>query len=193
MSVSQYKDIDEKGWLEAVKKTPSPNFHSITDREVSLLVIHCISLPEGKYASGYVEDFFLNRLDEKAHPYFASIHKMRVASHLFIDRKGNVQQFVSLNDCAHHAGQSEFEGRENCNEFSIGIELEGTDSTEFTDSQYEALSIITKSLVKKYSKITPERIVGHSDIAPERKTDPGPGFDWKRYRGSVFKNAEVRK
>jgi len=173
-------------WLPGVRHTPSPNFDQRPDaHDVDLLVIHNISLPPGQFGGDAVEAFFLNRLDPSAHPYFAQIAELRVSAHLFIRRDGSVQQFVALDQRAWHAGLSNFCGRERCNDFSIGIELEGTDDTDFDDRQYQALAGLTRQIRRLYPAITRERIVGHSDIAPQRKTDPGPCFDWPRYLASL--------
>ena len=162
---------------------PSPNFNARPVGEViSLLVVHNISLPPGQFLNGYVPAFFQNRLPVDDHDYFREIHELRVSAHLFIDRRGGVTQFVNLNDRAWHAGISCFEGHEQCNDFSIGIELEGTDEIPYTDAQYQALKQLTLAIQSEYPRITSERITGHSDIAPHRKTDPGPAFDWEHYR-----------
>ena len=150
--------------------------------EITLLVIHNISLPPGEYGGGGIEDFFLNRLDSQADPYFESIAHLRVSAHLLIRRDGEVTQFVPFTHRAWHAGESEFEGCDGCNDFSIGIELEGCDEQPFTEEQYQALVKATDEIMLRYPAITKARIVGHSDIAPERKTDPGPVFDWALYR-----------
>lgn len=174
------------GWLPRIRRVPSPNCDARPDPEdVSLLVIHNISLPPGRFGGLHVEELFTNRLDPKTHPYFAGIHQLRVSSHLFINRRGRVTQFVPLSQRAWHAGVSEFQGRSRCNDFSIGIELEGTDDRPFTRAQYARLVPLTKELMRRYPRITPKRITGHSDIAPGRKTDPGPHFDWKRYRAAL--------
>lgn len=149
---------------------------------IDLLVIHNISLPPGKFGGPWIDDLFLNRLDPDAHPYFADIAGQRVSSHLLIRRDGELLQYVPLQQRAWHAGASCLEGRECCNDFSIGIELEGDDTTPFTDEQYFTLASTTNEIVRMFPSITLDRIKGHSDIAPERKTDPGPTFDWQRYR-----------
>ena len=169
-------------WLDAVKHTPSPNFDARpTDCSIDLLVIHNISLPPGVFEGDDVEDFFLNQLDHSKHPFFEEIRELKVSSHLFIRRDGSAQQFVDLDNRAWHAGQSTWQGKERCNDFSIGIELEGTDDQTFTDAQYKTLIQLTLQIQQQYPDITNDRIVGHSDIAPDRKTDPGPHFDWSRY------------
>src|SRR5690606_29613819 len=129
----------------------------------------------------FVQDFFKNQLDENAHPYFKTIAGMQVSAHLFIEREGEITQFVSFDDRAWHAGASSFEGVPNCNDYAIGIELEGTDDQAYTDAQYTVLAKVTRQLLRTYPTLTPERIAGHEDIAPGRKTDPGPNFDWPRY------------
>jgi len=173
----------KQGWLSSVAQLISPN----TDKrpspeEVSLLVIHNISLPPEQFGGPYIAQFFANRLDISEHPYFAEIGHLRVSSHLLIDRDGEFIQFVPFHDRAWHAGVSEFDGRSNCNDFSIGIELEGCDYVPYTDAQYQALVQVTKTIRLYFPLITEDRIVGHCDIAPERKTDPGPAFDWARYQ-----------
>ncbi|MDJ0879454.1 MAG: 1,6-anhydro-N-acetylmuramyl-L-alanine amidase AmpD [Halieaceae bacterium] len=172
----------EAGWLGGAQRCPSPNCNARPDaEEIGLLVIHNISLPPGEYGTGCVQQFFCNDLDCDAHPYFGEIRGMEVSSHLLIERDGAVTQFVSFDERAWHAGVSNFQGRENCNDFSIGIELEGCDTEAYTDAQYEALAAITRELMRAYPAITRDRITGHSDIAPGRKTDPGPAFDWPRF------------
>lgn len=162
---------------------PSPNCSDRPDQDdISLLVIHNISLPPGQFGGLHINELFCNQLDGQAHPYFATICELRVSAHLLIQRDGTVVQYVPFNRKAWHAGKSSFEGREECNEYSIGIELEGTDELPFTDAQYEQLARITRLLMDSYPGITSSRITGHSDIAPGRKTDPGPCFDWQRYR-----------
>ena len=156
---------------------PSPN---CDERPASvqpeLLVIHCISLPPGRYNGHAVADFFTNRLDFTAHPYYQKIAGLRVSSHLFIRRDGQLMQFVPFNLRAWHAGRSSYRGRPNCNDYSIGIELEGQESEAFTPAQYVRLAEATRSLLKGYN-IKEESVVAHSDIAPGRKTDPGPLFE----------------
>ncbi len=174
------------GRLDSAQWIPSPNFGPRPDTDdISLLVIHNISLPPGQYGSGCVQRFFCNQLDAGQHPYFETIADLQVSSHLFIERDGAITQFVSFDDRAWHAGQSQFCGRDNCNDYSIGIELEGTDTEPYTDAQYQQLAVVTECLKRHYRMITDERITGHEDIAPGRKTDPGPAFDWTRYRASL--------
>lgn len=173
--------LNAQGWVEQAQKHPSPNFNQRPDQEVSLLVIHNISLPPGEFGTGMVDALFTNRLPADAHPLFAEISELRVSAHFLIERSGHIKQYVSCNDRAWHAGISRFAGRENCNDFSIGIELEGTDYEPFTDAQYSSLQQLTAEIMRCYPQISTERICGHSDVAPGRKTDPGPFFDWKRY------------
>ena len=174
--------IDAHGWLlpaKTIRILPSPNFNERPDpADISLLVVHNISLPPGQFGTPYVADLFLNRLDLKADPWFACLEGLKVSAHFLIDRTGMITQFVSCNMRAWHAGVSSFEGREQCNDFSLGIELEGTDTLAYTQAQYRRLITLTKALQARY----PLRAVqGHCHIAPERKTDPGPFFDWGRY------------
>ena len=160
---------------------PSPNFNQRpTTAAISLLVIHNISLPPGQFGGAHICDFFTNCLDSGAHPYFREIADLRVSAHLLIRRNGDVVQFVSFHDRAWHAGQSCFEGADNCNDFSLGIELEGSDDTPYTDQQYCCLTALIRVLLAHYPGLSKKRIVGHSDIAPGRKTDPGSCFDWRR-------------
>jgi len=169
--------------LEPARQLTSPNYgERPAGDSISLLVIHNISLPPGEYGGPYIDHLFCNTLDCSAHPYFADLEALRVSSHLLINRAGDVTQYVPFDLKAHHAGVSEFEGRDQCNDFSIGIELEGCDTEPFTDVQYATLAEVTTALMQAYPAITPARITGHSDIAPQRKTDPGPCFDWQRYR-----------
>ncbi len=178
--------ISPDGWLEPGRRCPSPNYNDRPDATVvDLLVIHNISLPPDCFGGRYIEEFFCNQLDAAAHPYFATIDGLKVSAHCLIDRGGEVTQFVSFGDRAWHAGQSSFGGRSECNNFSIGIELEGTDHTPYTDAQYHSLTQITCLLLNQYPALTRERIVGHCDIAPARKTDPGPAFDWPRFHQSL--------
>jgi N-acetyl-anhydromuramoyl-L-alanine amidase len=173
------------GWCDGVRHCPSPNFNERPGGEVSLLVIHNISLPPGQFGTGKVQQFFQNRLPFDEHPYFAGIAQLTVSAHFLIERDGAVTQFVSCDQRAWHAGVSSFAGREHCNDFSVGIELEGTDELPFSDAQYQALVALTRELLRAYPQLSVERICGHSDIAPGRKTDPGPCFDWARLRAAL--------
>ena len=168
--------------IEGVTFHSSPNFDSRPkDTDISLIVIHSISLPPGKYGGNEIKDFFLNELDTSNHEYFESIKNLKVSSHIVIKRTGEILQFVPFNKRAWHAGISSYLGKENCNDYSIGIELEGTDYSEFTDEQYNSLKNLTSALIRSYPNLSEDRLVGHSDIAPGRKSDPGIFFDWKRF------------
>ena len=170
-------------WLLEARRLPSPNCDERPEvDDISLLVIHNISLPPGEFGGPHVDELFCNRLDPGAHPYFADICQLRVSAHLLIRRDGSLVQYVPFNRRAWHAGQSCYAGREQCNDYSIGIELEGCDALPFTDDQYHALARVTTALIAAYPGLDAGRILGHSDIAPGRKTDPGPCFDWQRYR-----------
>lgn len=185
----QSLSIDSSGWLDGVAHCPSPNFNMRpAEEQISLLVIHNISLPPGCFGGGYVERFFCNHLPVNDHPYFDSIADLKVSAHCFIARNGSITQFVSFDDRAWHAGVSLFDGRSNCNDFSIGIELEGTDEQPYEDIQYVSLVSLTRLLMERYPAVDRQRIVGHSAIAPGRKTDPGPAFDWVRYFGMLDGN-----
>ncbi len=160
---------------------PSPNCDQRPPgSEIDLLVIHGISLPPGEFGGPYIDQLFTNRLDPGAHPYFAPIADLRVSAHLLIRRDGELVQYVPLQQRAWHAGVSSFAGRERCNDYAIGIELEGSDHTPYTDAQYGRLQQVIAAIQAQFPAITAERIVGHSDIAPGRKSDPGPAFDWQR-------------
>jgi len=174
--------ITHDGWHAESERCPSPNMDARPCGEsISLLVVHNISLPPGQYGGGHVADFFSNRLALEKDPYFAEIGHLRVSAHLLIERTGKSIQFVSFANRAWHAGVSLFGGRTGCNDFSIGVELEGTDIEPYTDEQYLRLAAVTRELMATYPQISLQRIVGHADIAPGRKTDPGIAFDWYRY------------
>lgn len=173
--------IDD-GWVRQARRCPSPNCGPRPPgRDIDLLVIHNISLPPGCFGGDCIERFFTNTLDWGADPYFEEIRGLEVSAHLLIKRSGELVQFVNLDQRAWHAGESCYRGRENCNDFSIGIELEGTDEEPYIDAQYRVLAGVTAALLQYYPGMTRERIAGHSDIAPGRKTDPGPAFDWDHY------------
>ena len=170
------------GWLNPVRQVRSPHFDQRPDpQDISLLVIHYISLPPEQFGGNFIDQFFLGQLNPTVHAYFAEIYQQRVSAHCLIDRQGQITQYVNFNDRAWHAGLSCFQGREKCNDFAIGIELEGSDNQPFTEQQYRTLRQLTRLIRQNYSLITPERIVGHCDISPGRKIDPGKYFDWKRY------------
>lgn len=165
--------------LTDARQVISPNYNERPPGlEPELIVLHCISLPPGEFGGNAVERFFTNQLDPDEHPYFAEIQTLQVSSHLFVDRRGGVVQFVPFDQRAWHAGKSCYQGRDNCNDFSIGIELEGTDVDQYTGEQYASLVAIIAALFKTYPKLNRQRITGHEHIAPGRKTDPGSGFDW---------------
>lgn len=171
------------GWLEGARRVPSPNFDERPSGAVAeLLVIHGISLPPGEYGGPWIDALFTNRLDPQAHPYFAEIQQLRVSSHLLIRRDGEVVQYVPFDRRAWHAGLSSYRGRERCNDFSIGIELEGTDREPYAEVQYQRLAESVAALLAAYPELSPGRITGHSDIAPGRKSDPGPHFDWHHFQ-----------
>ncbi len=177
--------VNKENRLEGARICDSPNFSDRLNEEISLLVIHNISLPPGQFGNNFVDQFFTNKLDPNKDPYFEEIYEKKVSSHLFIDREGLLTQFVPFDKAAWHAGVSEFKGRDNCNEFSIGIELEGTDDLEYSSNQYKTLIEVTKALMEAYPNISADNIVGHQDIAPVRKTDPGEAFDWDLYKSSL--------
>lgn len=172
--------------LAGARYVVSPHCDARPDpADISLIVVHAISLPPGEFGGPHVERLFTARLDPAAHPYFETIKALEVSAHLFIDRRGEITQFVPFDRRAWHAGASSFDGRERCNDFSIGIELEGCDEQPFTDAQYEQLARGCGALMDAYPAITPARILGHSDIAPGRKTDPGPLFDWDGFQARL--------
>jgi N-acetyl-anhydromuramoyl-L-alanine amidase len=170
--------LSESGWHASAQLIPSPNFDARPlGQQPDMIVIHAISLPPGQFRGDGVRQLFLNQLDPDEDPYYREIFRLKVSSHFFIRRTGALIQFVACNDRAWHAGQSTWKGRERCNDFSIGIELEGDDFLSFEEVQYVALSDLIQILRNTYPIA---HIVGHSDIAPGRKTDPGPCFDWSR-------------
>ena len=170
--------IDAEGWMDEAVHVPSPNCDDRPAGEaISLVVVHNISLPPGEFGGPGVEALFTNQLDPTAHPYFETIKDLRVSAHFFIRRNGELQQFVPCALRAWHAGMSTWQGRERCNDFSIGIELEGTDDVPFTEVQYARLNGLLEKLRQTYPIAA---VTGHADIAPGRKTDPGPCFEWNR-------------
>lgn len=173
-------DLDADGLLHGADFVPSPNCDDRPPGEaVRLAVVHAISLPPGEFGGDGVERLFTNRLDPAAHPYYEGVHALRVSAHFLIRRDGGLMQFVPCGKRAWHAGASAWRGRERCNDFSVGIELEGCDERSFTDRQYDRLAGLIRALRRVYPI---EDVVGHADIAPGRKTDPGPCFDWPRLR-----------
>jgi len=172
-----------KGILENAEFIPSPNCDDRPKQcEINLLVIHNISLPPGKFGGPYINQLFSNTLDPDDDPFFKEINHLRVSSHLLIRRDGHIIQYVPFHKRAWHAGVSEYDGQDCCNDFSIGIELEGTDMDEYEELQYQTLANITKLLLNTYTTLSSERITGHCHIAPDRKTDPGDSFDWEKYK-----------
>jgi AmpD protein len=170
--------VAEDGWLPSARRIDSPNFDERPqEMQVSLVVVHAISLPPAKYGSDDIIHLFTNTLDPAAHPYFSGIFMQRVSAHFLIRRDGELIQFVSCRHRAWHAGVSTFHGRERCNDFSMGIELEGSDDQAFAEAQYVQLQYLAELLCARYPI---EAVAGHCDISPGRKTDPGPFFDWQR-------------
>ena len=166
-------------WLDQARHLPSPNHNARPDpADIELVVVHCISLPPGEFGGPWIDRFFTNRLDPDAHPFFAEIADMRVSAHFLIRRDGELVQYVPCDRRAWHAGRSSWRGRRECNDYSIGVELEGCDDIAYTDRQYRQLALLIHSLRRTYPRIAPDALAGHCDIAPERKTDPGPAFDW---------------
>lgn len=173
-------------WLATARRVDSPNFgERPPGSEIDALVIHNISLPPGQFGGPWVDHLFCNTLDPDQHPYFREIVHLQVSAHLLINRQGRLTQYVAFDKKAWHAGASSLQGCESCNDFSIGIELEGCDDQPFAEAQYGSLVQVTELLLHAYPAIRQSRIVGHNDIAPGRKTDPGPFFDWERYRKAL--------
>jgi len=179
-------EITADGLASGVRFVASPNCDERpAGAQIELLVVHSISLPPGEFGGNGIEQLFLNELDSTAHPYYAGIAGLRVSAHFVVRRNGETIQYVACSKRAWHAGVSSWNGRSRCNDFSVGIELEGCDEIHFEAAQYDALARLTRALCRHY----PIRdIAGHSDIAPGRKTDPGPNFDWARYRFSIAEN-----
>lgn len=174
--------VGADGWLSGVRRCASPNFDARPPAvEITLAVVHAISLPPGQFGSDAIERFFSNELDPAAHPYFQTIAGLRVSAHFLIRRDGEVVQFVACDQRAWHAGASTWQGRTRCNDHSLGIELEGCDEMPFTEVQYNRLNALLAALRQRYPI---DDVAGHSDIAPGRKTDPGPHFDWGRIHGA---------
>ena len=171
------------GWYRHARQNPSPNFGPRPpNASIDLIVLHSISLPPGQYGGGFVQALFENRLEASLHPYFKTIEGLQVSAHFFITRQGEVWQFVSCDDRAWHAGASSYRGRQNCNDDSIGIELEGLEGEVFELSQYEALEALVPALTQRYPIA---HLAGHEHIAPGRKADPGEGMDWRRLQRTL--------
>ena len=172
----------EHGWLVEARRVPSPHHDCRPEDEIpSLLVVHNISLPPGELGGPGIDALFTGTIDPDAPPFFAEIAHLRVSAHCLIRRDGEIVQYVPFDKRAWHAGGSQYQGRERCNDFSIGIELEGTDTLPYTDAQYQQLAAVTRTLISLYPAIA-HNVTGHSDIVPQRKTDPGPAFDWERFK-----------
>jgi N-acetyl-anhydromuramoyl-L-alanine amidase len=180
-------------WLDCAERVFSPNYNARpSDEDISLIVIHCISLPPGEFGGNTVTQLFTNALDSAEHPYFNKIDHLRVSAHLFIRRTGEIIQYVPFHRRAWHAGVSSYGGRVDCNDFSIGIELEGTGHMPYTEEQYAELAELIQALLACYPSLSPERITGHSTISPGRKQDPGDSFDWEKlYRLLEEKNGRT--
>jgi len=178
--MNQNNFFDNDGWLKNANRVDSDNFNQRpTLKKDFLVVIHSISLPPGQFNNSFIEDFFQNKLNPTLHPYFETIKDLKVSAHFLIKRTGELIQFVSCHNRAWHAGESSWKGMSDCNDFSIGIELEGTEIEPYEEIQYKVLLNLLVQLKKEYNIIG---IVGHSDIAPHRKTDPGPSFDWNKIK-----------
>ena len=178
------------GWVSGVRKIASPNCDARpSGAAIELLVIHNISLPPGEFGGTAVAQLFTNTLDTESHPYYAQLEGLKVSAHFLIRRNGEIVQFVPCGKRAWHAGASSWQGRSGCNDFSIGIELEGSDHAPFDDAQYAALTRLTRLLQRAYPLLA---AAGHADIAPGRKTDPGPCFDWSRYRVLPWKDCRIQ-
>lgn len=171
-------NVNDEGWLSPARCIPSPNFDKWPEGTLpSLLVVHNISLPPGEFGGSAISEFFCNQLNFDAHPFYEEIRNVNVSAHFLITRQGELLQFVSCQKRAWHAGSSNFFGRAQCNDFSLGVELEGSDFVPFEDAQYQTLAALTKALLAAYPI---QAVAGHADIAPGRKTDPGPFFNWQR-------------
>src|SRR6266446_336815 len=171
------------GLVTGVRQVLSPHFDARPAGVLpELIVVHGISLPPGEFGGPWIDRLFTNSLPADVHPYFAEVSALRVSSHLVVTRDGAVTQYVGFTERAWHAGKSMYQGREACNDFSVGVELEGTDTLPYEPAQYVALAEVVAALCAAYPRLSPDRLAGHSDIAPGRKTDPGPAFDWPRAR-----------
>ena len=180
------------GLVSEARQQPSPNCDLRPDeKDIALIVIHGISLPPGKFGGNYIDQLFCNKLNVNDHPYFKEISGLKVSSHILIRRDGEVVQYVPFQKRAWHAGVSSYKNRDGCNDFSIGIELEGEDETPYTETQYQVLAKLIKNLIETYPLLNTETIAGHSDIAPGRKTDPGEAFDRERLNILLSSNYKV--
>lgn len=178
---------DHTGLVEGASICPSPNQDNRPQGQaIDCIIIHAISLPPGEYGGPYIDHLFTNQLDPHAHPYFNAIHGLRVSSHVLIRRDGQITQYVPFHKRAWHAGESSLAGQTQCNDFSIGIELEGSEEAPFTEAQYLSLIALCSCLIRVYPGIQPERVVGHEHVSPGRKRDPGPYFDWARLKSELW-------
>ena len=192
LTAARFAIDTNRGLLELARQEPSPNCDERPQGvEPDLIVVHGISLPPGEFGGPWIDQLFTNVLPPDVHPYFPEVAHLRVSSHLLIRRSGEVVQFVPFQRRAWHAGVSSWAGRERCNDFSIGIELEGVDHSPYESTQYAMLARVIAVLCRSYPHLAPGRVVGHSDIAPGRKSDPGPAFDWPRLRSLVQFELEV--
>jgi len=181
------------GLLAGVRQVLSPHFDARPAGVLpQLLVVHGISLPPGEFGGPWIDRLFTGTLPAEAHPYFGGIAAQRVSAHALIRRDGQIVQYVPFTERAWHAGQSAYRGRTACNDFSIGVELEGTDDTPYTDAQYQALAALTAALLATYPSLSRDAIAGHSEVSPGRKTDPGPAFDWGRFRALLDLPSDAR-
>jgi len=177
------------GLLSAVRQVLSPHYDSRPPGVVpELLIVHGISLPPGEFGGPWIDRLFTGQLPPDGHPYFKEIEGLRVSAHALIRRDGEIVQYVPFGERAWHAGKSEYRGRSACNDFSIGVELEGAQDIAYTDAQYTQLAVLTRVLLDAYATLTPEHIVGHSDVAPGRKDDPWPSFDWARFHALLARH-----
>ena len=185
-------DLDS-GLMSGARQVASPNFDARPEGSpIDLIVVHGISLPPGEFGGPWIDRLFTNSLPPEQHPYFAEIEGLRVSSHLVIARDGALTQYVSFNARAWHAGRSSYQGRSECNDYSVGVELEGADTVPYEPAQYEVLAATIAALCAAYPLLSPQRIAGHSEVAPGRKTDPGPAFDWPQARRCIAAQREVR-
>jgi N-acetyl-anhydromuramoyl-L-alanine amidase len=183
----------KSGLMRGARQVASPNYDSRpAGVEADLIVVHGISMPPGEFGGPWIDRLFTNTLPPEAHPYFAEVGSLRVSSHVVVMRDGAVAQYVKFTERAWHAGKSSFEGREACNDFSVGVELEGTDTLPYEAAQYGALAKVVAALCAAYPRLSPDRLVGHSDIAPGRKSDPGPAFDWQLARRLIAAEVSAR-
>jgi AmpD protein len=184
----------KSGLMRGARQVASPNYDSRpAGVEADLIVVHGISMPPGEFGGPWIDRLFTGGLPPDAHPYFRDIARARVSAHVLIRRDGTIVQYVPFGQRAWHAGQSHYRGRPACNDFSIGIELEGTDATAYTDPQYDQLAALVEALLATYPSLSIDHITGHSDIAPGRKTDPGPSFEWERWRSILRSHGQVRE